>query len=477
VSAPILQLFVMYNSRLSSNILIVDDDADARTTLVRVLEKEGYSVTGAASAEEALTRFEKTHFDLVLTDMRMNGMGGIELLRALKARRSDVPVIIMTAFASIDTAVQAIDERAYDYLRKPYQLAEIRASVRRALAHAELARENRQLKHELVREAATDRIVGTSPGMVEVYKVIARVAKSDTTILITGESGTGKEMVARAVHRNSLRGAKPFLAVNCGALSETLLESELFGHVRGAFTGATASRKGLFESAQEGTVFLDEISETSPAMQTKLLRVLEEREITRVGSMEPIRVDVRVIAATNRSMSSLVKDGKFREDLFYRLHVVEIVLPPLRERISDLPLLFAYFLDKYSRKLGKTLAVAPGLVDETLTKYSWPGNVRELENLVERAVTLNHTGILNVEDLPVDLRKAPDEMHRDDKKLASLEEIEAQHVKRVIAAVDGNMTRAAEVLNVDRRTLYRMIDRFGLWTDRLRKNQPDEERP
>ena len=461
---------------MSSNILIVDDDADARTTLVRVLEKEGYSVTGAASAEDALGRFDQSPFDLVLTDMRMEGMGGIELLRALKARRSDVPVIIMTAFASIDTAVQAIDERAYDYLRKPYQLAEIRAAVRRALAHAALARENRQLKHELVRETASDRIVGTSPGMVEVYKVIARVAKSNTTILITGESGTGKEMVARAIHRNSLRATKPFLAVNCGALSETLLESELFGHVRGAFTGASSNRKGLFETAQEGTVFLDEISETSPAMQTKLLRVLEEREITRVGSMEPVQVDVRVIAATNRSLSSLVKDGKFREDLFYRLHVVEILLPPLRDRISDLPLLFGYFLDKYSRKLGKTVAVAPGLVEETLTKYSWPGNVRELENLVERAVTLNHTGILNVDDLPPEVRSGNEAAPRDEKKLASLEEVEAQHVKRVIAAVDGNMTRAAEILSVDRRTLYRMIDRYGLWTDRLRKNQREEDR-
>src|SRR5262249_32918254 len=220
-----------------------------------------------------------------------------------------------------------------------------------------------------------------------------------------------------------------------------------------------------------------EISETSPAMQTKLLRVLEEREITRVGSMEPVPVDVRVIAATNRSLSSLVKEGKFREDLFYRLHVVEIVLPPLRDRISDLPLLFAYFLDKYSRKLGKTLAVAPGLVEQTLTKYSWPGNVRELENLVERAVTLNHTGILNLEDLPEDARKPPDEAPREDKRLPSLEEDEAQDVKRVKEAVDCNMRRAAEVLNVDRRTLYRMIERYGLWTERLGSAQREEERP
>jgi DNA-binding NtrC family response regulator len=282
----------------------------------------------------------------------------------------------MTAFASIDTAVQAIDERAYDYVRKPYQLAEIRASVKRALDHGALARENLELKHELVRETSTDRIVGTSPIMVEVYKVIARVAKTDTTILITGESGTGKEMVARAVHGNSLRQAKPFLAVNCGALSESLLESELFGHVRGAFTGATANRKGLFESAQEGTIFLDEISETSPAMQTKLLRVLEEREITRVGSMEPIKVDVRVIAATNRALNLLVKDGRFRDDLFYPLNVVEINLPPLPDRTSALPLLFDYFLPN-TAETRKDL-VAPGLI-ETLSMYKWPGNVRELK--------------------------------------------------------------------------------------------------
>ncbi len=459
---------------MSARILVVDDDADARTALVRVLEKEGYAVTGAPTADDALRRFEASNFDLVVTDMRMEGMDGIELLRAIKARRSDVPVIIMTAFASIDTAVQAIDERAYDYLRKPYQLAEIRATVRRAIDHASLTRENRELKQDLVRETSTDRIVGTSPGMVEVYKVIARVAKSDTTILITGESGTGKELVARAVHRNSLRGTGPFLAVNCGALSETLLESELFGHMKGAFTGATASRKGLFESAQAGTVFLDEISETSPSMQTKLLRVLEEREITRVGSMEAIKVDVRIIAATNRSLLALVKESKFREDLFYRLHVVEILLPPLRERTSDLPLLFDYFLDKYSRKLGKTLAVAPGLT-ETLVKYRWPGNVRELENIVERAVTLNHTGILNLEDLSIEVRTAQEQPPGEDKKLVSLDEMEAQYVKRVIAAVDGNMSRAAEVLKVDRRTLYRMVDRFNLWNDRLRKSETPEE--
>ncbi len=458
---------------MNPNILIVDDDADARTTLVRVLEKEGYSVTGAATAPEALKRFDSATFDLVLTDMRMEGMDGIELLRALKTRRSDVPVIIMTAFASIDTAVQAIDERAYDYLRKPYQLAEIRTSVRRALNHAALTRENSELKHVMVRETATDRIVGTSPGMVEIYKIIARVAKSDTTLLITGESGTGKEIVARAIHRNSLRAMKSFLAVNCGALSETLLESELFGHMKGAFTGATSNRKGLFESAQEGTVFLDEISETSPSMQTKLLRVLEEREITRVGSMEPLKVDVRVVAATNRSLTSLVREGKFREDLFYRLHVVEIVLPPLRDRTSDLPLLFDYFLDKYSRKLGKTLAVEPGLAD-ALAKYRWPGNVRELENIVERAVTLNHTGILNTDDLPPEVRNAEADASREDRKLVSLEEMESQYVKRVIAASDGNMSRAAEILKVDRRTLYRMIDRYGLWTDRLRTSQSEE---
>ena len=455
------------------NILIVDDDTDARTTLVRVLEKEGYAVTGAGAAIDALNKFDNGAFDLVLTDMRMEGMDGIELLRALKLRRPEIPVIIMTAFASIDTAVQAIDERAYDYLRKPYQLAEIRASVRRALDHATLTRENRELKQDKVRETETDRIVGTSPGMVEVYKVIARVAKSDTTLLITGESGTGKEMVARAIHRNSLRAKKLFLAINCGALSETLLESELFGHVKGAFTGAASNRKGLFESAQEGTVFLDEIGETSPAMQTKLLRVLEEREITRVGSMDPVKVDVRVIAATNRSLSAMVREGKFREDLFYRLHVVEIELPPLRERTSDLPLLFYYFLGKYSGKMGKTLAVAPGLV-EALARHRWQGNVRELENIVERAVTLNHTGVLNLEDLPPEVRNASEDSVRDDRKLIPLEEMEAQYVKRVIAATDGNMSRAAEILKVDRRTLYRMIDRYGLWTDRLRSSSEED---
>jgi two-component system response regulator AtoC len=344
---------------------------------------------------------------------------------------------------------------------KPYEIAELRLTVRRALEQARLVRENRSFRQNILEEQDRDvQMIGMSPHMIEVYKMIARVATTGTTVLLQGESGSGKELVARSIHANSARNKFPFIAVNCGALSESLLESELFGHVRGAFTGATYMKQGLFESANRGTVFLDEIGETSPNMQTRLLRVIEEREVQRVGSMDRIPIDIRVIAATNRPLQELVAEGQLREDLYYRLNVVTINVPPLRERIADLPLLFDYFLQRHSRRMGKTIAVHADLL-QTLAGYSWPGNVRELENIVERAITLNTTGILTSQDFSEHLRESKRTMTVFPRELLPLQEIERQYILHVVQRCDGNMTRAADVLGIDRRTLYRMVERWN----------------
>jgi DNA-binding NtrC family response regulator len=367
----------------------------------------------------------------------------------------------MTAFASIDTAIRSIHAGAYDYVSKPYEIAELRLTVRRALEQARLVRENQLLRQNIAEEQDRDiQMIGMSPQMIEVYKMIARVAPTATTVLVQGESGSGKELVARAIHANSSRSGNPFVAINCGAVSESLLESELFGHVRGAFTGASYMKQGLFESANHGTVFLDEIGETSPNMQTRLLRVLEEREVQRVGSMDRIAVDIRVIAAANRPLLDLVREGRFREDLYYRLNVVTISVPPLRDRIADLPLLFDHFLKRHSRKTGKAVAVHAEVL-EMLSGYDWPGNVRELENVVERAVTLNTTGILTAADFTEHLRETSPVSTVFPRELLSLEEIERQYILHVVQRCNGNMSRAAEVLRIDRRTLYRMVDRFA----------------
>jgi DNA-binding NtrC family response regulator len=367
----------------------------------------------------------------------------------------------MTAFASIDTAIRSIHEGAYDYLSKPYEVDDLRLTVRRALEQSRLVRENLELRQSIVEEKDQGvEMIGMSAQMIEVYKMIARVAPTGATVLIEGESGSGKELVARAIHANSERAAFPFIALNCGAVSETLLETEMFGHVKGAFTGASYAKQGMFESANRGTVFLDEISETSANMQTKLLRVIEEREVQRVGSMERTSVDIRIIAATNRSLRKLVMEGVFREDLFYRLNVVNITVPPLRERMADLPLLFDHFLKRHSRRIGRRVAAHPEVV-EMLSTHGWPGNVRELENMVERAIALNTSGMLTAADFGEYMTKKESRSALFSGDLVSLEEIERQYIGHVIERCSGNMSRAAEVLQIDRRTLYRMMERFS----------------
>jgi len=443
-------------------ILVVDDEIEAQRALIRALKKEKYHVEGATSANEALGKLAERDFDLVITDIRMERMDGMELMRQVKSRWPDTLVIVMTAFASIDTAIRAIHDGAYDYLSKPYEVDDLRQTVHRALDQSRLMRENLELRQNLAEEKDHPiELIGMSPQMIDVYKMIARVAPTGATVLIEGESGSGKELVARAIHANSERANQPFIALNCGAVSETLLETEMFGHVKGAFTGAAYAKQGLFESANRGTVFLDEISETSPNMQTRLLRVIEEREVQRVGSMERIAVDIRIIAATNRSLKKLVAEGAFREDLFYRLNVVNITVPALRERMADLPLLFDHFLKRHSRRIGRRVAAHPEVV-ELLSGHLWPGNVRELENMVERAVALNTSGMLMTSDFGEYLsRKREKKSALFSGDLVSLEEIERQYIIHVIDRCNGNMSRAAEVLQIDRRTLYRMVERFG----------------
>ncbi len=443
----------------AGRILVVDDDRGSLASLGEAMTREGYAVTLASSGEEALGLGRDQDFDVVITDLRMKGVDGLQVVRSLKGSRPETVVIVMTGFASMETVVDAIAAGAYDYISKPFRLDQMRLKVRQSMAQAKLLRENRDLREKVQDRDLQGIIIGSSPKMVEVFKTIAKVAATDATVLVQGKSGTGKELVARSVHRLGPRKDRPFLAVNCTSVTESLLESELFGYVKGAFTGAVASRRGIFEAADKGTVFLDEIGDTTPAMQSKLLRVLESGEFMPVGSSVLSQVNVRIIAATNRDLADLVADKRFREDLFYRLKVVTIELPPLRERLSDLPLLFDYFLKNYSSRAGKTLAVNPE-VFAYLESFSWPGNVRQLENVVERAVALNTSGVFDVEDLPEEIQSiARPAARRGDAPWLTLEQMEERYIKEVLEGTGGNISRAAEILGIDRRTLYRKLEK------------------
>jgi DNA-binding NtrC family response regulator len=386
---------------------------------------------------------------------------GLEVLRALKRLAPETIVIMMTAFGSIETAIEAIKEGAYDYISKPFKLDEVRLTVKRALDHKRLLKENIRFRQELRERYQLENIVGRSHSMLEVYKVIARVASSSSTVLIQGESGTGKELVARAIHYNSPWADSPFVVVDCGALTETLLESELFGHVRGAFTGAVASKKGLLEDADGGTCFLDEVGGIARTLQAKLLRFLQEREIKRVGSTDVVRLNVRVIAATNRDLEALVREGTFREDLFYRLSVVAIPLPPLRERKDDIPLLAEHFLAKYTRQNKKQISHISPEATVLLCEHDWPGNVRELEHVIERGVALTGSPVLLPDDLPAKLRKEAGEGASSAQSL-TLRELEKQHIQRMLRVARGNRSLTAQLLGVHRRTLYRLAERYQI---------------
>jgi two-component system, NtrC family, response regulator AtoC len=449
-------------------ILVVDDDAVARGLLAEALRKDGYAVDEAPDGAEAVECGRRTHFDVVLTDIRMGEVDGFAVLQEFKQHSPDTSIVLLTAFGSMEGAIEGIRQGAYDYLAKPFKKEQIRLVVQRSLEHSRLVRENARFRGELRDRQDLSRLVGSSPLMLEVYKLVARVSSGKSTVLVEGESGTGKELIARAIHANSLRRERSFVPVNCAALPDTLLESELFGHEKGAFTGAIGLKKGLFETAHEGTIFLDEIGDVGAGLQVKLLRVIQEQEVRRVGGTVSTKVDARIIAATNRDLSQLVREGEFREDLYYRLNVVRIVMPPLRERREDIPMLAHHFLQKVSSENG---SVIRGFIPDTmaiLQRYHWPGNVRELENVIERAASLTHGPLLHPDDLPDSVRQAPSnslepsKLPGHDGELISLDELEKRYLMRVLKDSGHNKVRAAKILGIDRRTLYRMAERFGL---------------
>jgi DNA-binding NtrC family response regulator len=445
-------------------ILVVDDDKASCELLGEILAAQNWQVETAGSPEKALILSDQTKFDLVISDINLEAdLSGLDLLQRLREKS---PVILVTGFGSLEAAVEATREGAWDFISKPFKVDEIVATAKRAL---EQNQKSREIVHEKIVSSA---MVGSSPKMIALYKEIARVAPTRSTVLILGESGTGKELVARAIHQNSPRRDKPFVAVNCGALTESLLEAELFGHTKGSFTGATGDRRGLWEEAEGGTLFLDEIGETSPSMQVKLLRALQEGEIRRVGSTNSRKVDARIIAATNRHLEEEVKNGNFREDLFYRLSVVTLQVPPLRERPTDISILVEKFLSKARKNVGKENLRFSAEALKTLQMYEWKGNVRELEAAVEyAALRARGNEILN-EDLPVKLLS--DEFKQQAARfhlsqlygdLPKLDELEKRYLLHVLEQTGGNRTRTAEILGIDRRTLYRMTERFGIKLD------------
>jgi len=443
-------------------ILVVDDDPETCRLMNELLREPEREIEMAESPEQALAQLAGGRFDLVVSDINLNAdQNGLDLLRAFKASDPEVEVVLISAFGTLETALEAVKAGAFDYVSKPVDIAQVREVVSRALARRARAAEPRASLFP-VGHAAPDGLFGRSGGMLAVYKQIALACGADAPVLVMGETGTGKELVARAIHRNGARAARPFVPVNCGALPEGLLESELFGHVRGAFTGAVADKRGLFEEARGGTLFLDEIGEMSKSLQVRLLRALELGEVRPVGSARATTVDTRVIAATHRDLERAVREGGFREDLFYRLHVFVIRVPPLRERREDIPLLAAHFLAGFAARGRGAAALTPAAV-AALATHDWPGNVRELENTLARLVAEARGGTIDVPDLPPSFRERPAALEEPlFTGLPSLEELEKRYLRHVLAEVRGNRSRAAEVLGIDRRTLYRMAERFGI---------------
>ena len=446
-------------------LLIVDDELSVRDSLAKWFTEEGYDVATAESANKALTRVAEQTFDVALLDIKMRGTDGIELQRLLHEIYPDMLVIIMTGYASVETAIAALKNGAYDYVNKPLDPDEIAHLVAKAMSQRQTQQENARLKGTVADLAHPAEIIGQSWAMKRIFEAIETVSPTDATVLITGESGTGKELVARAIHAASNRRYHLMVVIHCGALTETLLESELFGHEKGAFTGAQYRKKGKFEIAEGGTVFLDEIGDISLKTQTDLLRVLQEREIVRVGGNQTIKVDFRIIAATNKDLGQLIEEGKFRPDLYYRLNVFHIELPPLRERREDIPPLVDHFVRKFSREMNKKISRVSPAAMNLLQQYAWPGNIRELENAVERAMVVAQESDLREQDFTLKSRTGtiiggP----------RSLDDVEKEHILRVLDESSGNQTRAAEVLGIDRVTLHHKLKKYG-WS----RNQKDDK--
>jgi DNA-binding NtrC family response regulator len=437
------------------SILIVDDEESVRDSLYNWFIEDGYHVQCAENAKKALSMLENEGFDIILADIKMPGMDGLEMLRRIKLLKSDSIVIVMTAFATVDTAVQALKDGAFDYVTKPFDPDDLSHLIRNASKQIVLSEENENLRQKVVSLENVEDLIGKSDAIKKVLKDIESVAQSNSSVVITGESGTGKELVARAIHSNSTRRYFPLVSVHCGALTESLLESELFGHEKGAFTGAMYNRKGRFEMADNGTIFLDEIATISTRMQIDLLRVLESKKFVRVGGNKEISSDFRVICATNRDLKSMVENGTFREDLYYRLNVVNIYVPPLRERIEDIPLLVDYFIRKYCTSMNKQPVTIDSAALKRLEEFSFPGNVRELENMIERAIVIGNGKKITLKDLPLEKSIIINSVE-------SLDELEKLHILQILNKYGWNISRTAKALKVDRVTLYNKISKYGL---------------
>jgi two-component system, NtrC family, response regulator AtoC len=450
----------------SGNVLVVDDERDMCELIELGLKKRGMTVTWRTDPEEAFVLLLSSEFDCVLTDLNMKGLTGIELTSRIVANRPDIPVVVLTAFGSFEAAVAAMRAGAYDFVTKPVELDALAMSLSRAIERKHLRAEVSRLRQVVAQTQRFDEILGASGAMQRVYTMIDQVAQTDATVLITGESGTGKEMVARALHRRSKRSEGPFVAINCAAMPEALLESELFGHVKGAFTDARSNKPGLFTQANGGTLFLDEIGELSLTLQPKLLRVLQERTVRPIGGQQEIAVDVRLLVASNRDFEHMVEEKTFREDLYYRINVVALPLPPLRARAADVLLLAQHFVTHYATVFGKPVSAISPAAAERLVHYSWPGNVRELQNCIERAVAVANFGALGVEDLPEKIRQyeaGPLPMHQQGHQaIVTVEEVERRHILHVLELLNSNRTEAARALGLDRKTLYRKLLRYGV---------------
>jgi two-component system response regulator HydG len=450
---------------MQGSVLFVDDDQSMCDLVETSLSKRGFKIVARTSADEAMLSVAQDDFDVVVTDLNMTGMSGLDLCRRIVENRPDVPVVVVTAFGSMEAAVAAIRAGAYDFITKPFQMDELGFTIGRAVQHRSLREEVKRLRKAAAASTQFGEMVGASPAMRKVYELLERVADTDATVLITGESGTGKELVAKALHRRGRRGNGPFVAVNCAAVPEPILESELFGHTKGAFTDAKTGRTGLFLQASTGTLFLDEIGEMPLGMQVKLLRALQERKVRPVGGEQEVPFDSRIVAATNRDLESEVAEHKFREDLYYRINVVRVQVPPLRARGNDVLLLAQNFVERFAAQNNKKVVGLSSPAAEKLLAYEWPGNVRELQNCVERAVALTQFEQITVEDLPDKVRNYRSNRlvvaTEDPSELLTMEEVERRYILKVLQTVGGNKTLAAQVLGFDRRTLYRKLERYG----------------
>jgi DNA-binding NtrC family response regulator len=437
--------------------MIVDDEESIREWLSIALKKEGYRIDCAENGEEALKLFKQAKYDAIITDIKMPKVDGLELLKEIKSIDPSANVIMTTAFGSMESAIDALRGGAADYITKPFKIEEVKLRLTKIVESERLRRENIYLKKELSRREEERKIIGRSAALTNVLTMVARIAKSDSTVMIHGESGTGKELIAREIHNMSFRADRPFVTINCGALPESLLESELFGHKRGSFTGAIKDKQGLFQVADKGTFFLDEVGETSPGIQVKLLRVLQEKEVVQVGGTSPIKVDVRVIAATNEDLEEKMRSGYFRKDLYYRLNVIPLAIPSLKERREDIPLLVDYFLQKYCTKMGVPLKGISSGAMEVLMRYPWPGNVRELENAIERAIVLQEGDTVRIGDLPEKMmEEAPKQV------FGSLREKEREAIVTALEETGGNASKAAKSLGIHPSTLYRKLKKYGI---------------